>query len=174
MPRGLPDSFLLTGLLRANRRARARNLARIPRRGRASASSRIFYKVVNVTLLKPVINFELKERYGMVARHLHKIGNRVQQRAKRQVGVKSGALKASISMRHLKYRGEAAVKIGGYTSYALMHHQGTRPHTITPNPPKQALVFTKGARIIHAKVVNHPGTSPNRYLTDQLRKELLR
>lgn len=173
MPRGLPDSFLLTGLLRANRRARARNRARIPRRGGAGKQV-LYYKVVNVSLLKPIIQFELKHNYGMVGRHLHKIGNRIQQRAKRQVGVKTGALRASIRMKHVKVRGEAAVKIGGYTDYALIHHRGTRPHTITPNPPRKALVFRSGARIVHAKVVNHPGTRPNRYLTDQLRKEVVR
>lgn len=174
MARGLPDSFLLTGLRRANRAARRRNLARIPRRGGGRGKQVLYYKLVNVVLYKPILQFELRHHYGMVGRHLHKIGNRIQQRAKRQVGVKTGALRSSIRMRHVKIRGEAAVKIGAYTNYALLHHRGTRPHVITPNPPRQALVFRSGARIVHAKVVNHPGTRPNRYLTDQLRKEVLR
>ena len=79
-----------------------------------------------------------------------------------------------MKLRHVRVGRETAVKIGTYTEYALMHHQGTRPHIITPNKPGGNLVFMKGSRVIHTKMVMHPGTRANRYLTDQLRKQILR
>jgi hypothetical protein len=167
MPKGFPDSFLLTSALRTKRA-----LQRGPRVG--SRPTVIYYKLVNLILFKPIIQFELRGKYGMVDRHLHKIGNRIQQRAKRQVKVKTGKLRASIRMRHETQRGERAVRVGAYTRYALMHHRGTRPHIITPNKPGGNLVFMRGSRIVYTKIVNHPGTRPNRYLTDQLRKERFR
>lgn len=167
MPRGFPDSFLLTTALKAKRA-----LQRKPRIG--SRPTVIYYKLVNLVLYRPIIQFELRGRGGMVDKHLHKIGNRIQQRAKLQVKVKTGKLRASIKMRHETQRGERAVRVGAYTSYALIHHQGTRPHIITPNKPGGNLVFRRGSRIVFTKLVNHPGTRPNRYLTDQLRKERFR
>ena len=167
MTRGLPDSFLLTSALKF------RNDLRRGFRPRTRPTV-ITYKLVNLVLYKPIIQFELRGRNGMVDKHLHRIGNRIQQRAKLQVKVRTGKLRASIRMRHETQRGERAVRVGAYTSYALIHHQGTRPHIITPNKPGGNLVFMRGSRVIHTKLVNHPGTRPNRYLTDQLRKERFR
>lgn len=166
MPRGFPDSFVLTAALRLKRR-----LQRGGRGGPLGAPGRppVAYKLVNLTLYKPIVNFELRNPYGTVGRYVHKIGNRVAQRARLQVGVKTGRLKASIKFQHIQRAGEAAVKIGAYTHYAKMHHEGTRPHVITPTKPGTQLIFMKGARIIRTPLVNHPGTRPNRYLTDQLR-----
>lgn len=172
MPKGFPDSFALTAALRAGRRIRGRRGGG-RRRGGAGLTG-ISYKLVNLVLYKPILEFELRSSHGMVGRTLHKIGNRVLQGARRQAGVKSGRLRASMKLRHVRVRREAAVKIGAYTEYALMHHQGTRPHIITPNKPGGNLVFMKGSRVIHTKMVMHPGTRANRYLTDQLRKQILR
>jgi len=170
MPKGLPDSFLLTGALRLKRRLQRAGRAGL-RRGGPQA---IYYEVTNVTLYRPVINFELRSQYGTVGRYMHKVGNRIAQRARRQVGVKTGRLRSSISFKHVKIAGEAAVKIGAYTNYAKLHHEGTKPHIITPNKPGGQLVFMKGSRIVRTPIVRHPGTKPNRYLTDQLRKPIVR
>ena len=170
MPRGLPDSFLLTGALRLKRR--------LQRRGRGGAPGLrpvvYSYRLQNLVLYKPIVNFELRNMYGTVGRYIRKVGQRVATRARRQVGVKTGRLKASIRMQVIRRRGEVAVKIGGYTDYARMHHEGTRPHIIEPKKAGTQLVFMKGSRIIRTPVVNHPGTRPNRYLTNQLRPSLLR
>lgn len=168
MPRGLPDSFLLTGALRLKRR--------LQRGGRGGPPGRppVAYKLVNLVLYKPIITFELRTPYGMVGRYMHRVANRITQRARNQVGVKTGRLKASIKFQHIQRAGETAVKIGAYTHYAKMHHEGTRPHVITPNRPGGQLVFVKGSRIIRTPLVNHPGTKPNRYLTDQLRPPIRR
>lgn len=171
MPRGFPDSFVLTAALRAKRKFSGSG-------GRGGGGGRkatgLSYTLVNLVLYKPIIQFELRGRYGMVDQHLNRIGNRVIQRARRQAGVQTGKLRSSMRLTHVSVNREAAVKIGAYTNYALMHHQGTRPHLIVPTRPGGTLVFRKGSRVIHTKVVNHPGTKPNRYLTDQLRISVLR
>jgi hypothetical protein len=170
MPRGLPDSFALNAVLKAGRRI---GKAGSGARSRTNVTG-VTYKLVNLTLFKPILNFELRSRSGMVDRHMGQIGSSVLRGARRQAGIKTGRLRASMKLTHTRSRGEVAVKIGAYTHYALMHHQGTRPHTITANKPGGNLVFRKGSRIIFTPIVMHPGTRPNRYLTDQLRKQILR
>jgi len=171
MPKGFPDSFILTGALRVGRRIRRAGAGRGGPKLRPVLYS---YRLQNLVLYKPIINFELRTMYGTVGRYIRKVGQRVSRRARAQVGVQTGRLKASIRMKVIRRKGEIAVKIGGYTDYALMHHQGTRPHVITPKKAGTQLVFMKGTRLIRTPMVMHPGTKPNRYLTDQLRPSLLR
>jgi hypothetical protein len=66
-------------------------------------------------------------------------------------------------------RGMPRVIVGSSHPIALIHHEGTRPHIIVPVKAK-ALRFPGAAPsgFIFAKRVNHPGTKPNRYLTDNL------
>lgn len=125
-----------------------------------------------VIIYKTALNFQTHAAQGMVGRHLHKIGNRIVEGAKRQVGVKTGDLRKSIKLQHIVFREGAAIKVGSNLHYAHAHHEGTKPHIITPNPPNKVLVFSKGSRIVHAQVVKHPGTQPNRYLSDQLRTHI--
>jgi hypothetical protein len=88
--------------------------------------------------------------------------------AKAQVGVRTGALRASIHMRHLRDSRGQYVKIGSGLDYALLHHNGTRPHIIRPDRAK-VLRFVRGGKVIFAHSVRHPGTKANRYLTDNLK-----
>jgi len=142
---------------------------------RPSAPGSMSVSSVKLVLYKPIINFELNSNFGMVGRHLHRTGNRISQLAKLQVGKKTGRLARSIKFEHIARNPLGpGIKVGGYTPYALLHHQGTRPHLIVPNKPGGNLVFMKGSRIVHTKIVRHPGTRPNRYLTDSVRKVLLR
>lgn len=48
---------------------------------------------------------------------------------------------------------------------------GTRPHVIRPVRAR-ALKFTVGGQTVHAKIVMHPGTKPNRFLQEALRAAL--
>lgn len=89
--------------------------------------------------------------------------------AKRKVGVKTGALQRSIHKRHLGNFTGQYLWIGSEKHYAEIHHNGSRPHLITPNPPNKVLSFTKGSRLIRTSKVMHPGTKPNPYLSSQLR-----
>lgn len=89
--------------------------------------------------------------------------------AKAKAGYKTGRLRASIHMRHLGNPTGQYLWIGSKVDYALLHHSGSRPHTITANKPGGSLVFMKGSRVIRTPMVSHPGTRPNRYLSSQLR-----
>lgn len=109
----------------------------------------------------------LHEPTGLVGRDLYKRAYRVQTAAKRQVGVKTGALRQSIGMRHERSFMGQKIFVGSKLSYALLHHEGTKPHVILP-VRAQYLVFRSGGKLIFTTKVNHPGTRPNRYLSDNL------
>lgn len=116
----------------------------------------------------PAIDKFLNSQAGPVGRWLAKQGFKVLARAKRQVGVRTGALRASLHMRHYRDSRGQYVRIGSSLSYARLHHQGSKPHLITPKE-KQVLRFYSRGRIVYARAVLHPGNKPNRYLTDNLR-----
>jgi hypothetical protein len=88
----------------------------------------------------------------------------VEKLAQRKVGVKTGALRASIYRRHLGNFSGQFIIIGSDKKYAKDHHEGTRPHQIFASPGGK-LSFTKNGRRIFTNSVNHPGTKPNPYLT---------
>lgn len=89
--------------------------------------------------------------------------------AKRQVGVKTGALRKNIRATHLgNYTGQY-VTMWADKPYAYAHHEGTRPHLIRPTAIDGKLIFRTGSRVIMTTMVRHPGTKPNRYLSDQIR-----
>lgn len=142
------------------------------RRPRASYGAEVnfTYTFGNVVLYKPILNYELNVQGGMVGRHLQKIGAKIVAGARSQVGVRTGRLRTSIHMTHHTEASGQYIKVGSRLSYAYLHHEGTKPHIITPNPPNTTLRFSKGARIIQTTVVRHPGTKPNRYLSNQLRR----
>ena len=93
--------------------------------------------------------------------------NRTIIRAKRDVGVKSGALRASIYSTHRGTSTGQYAEVIAPLSYALAHHNGTRPHIIKPKKAEQ-LVFRSGSRIIRTSIVKHPGTRANRFLFKNL------
>ena len=105
---------------------------------------------------------------GDVGRYLAKKGRIVQAAARSQVGVRTGALRASIHMRHLRDSRGQYVKIGSALNYALLHHEGSKPHLIVPKRATVLKFATRG-RMVYAHAVMHPGTKANRYLTDNLK-----
>lgn len=109
----------------------------------------------------------LNDPDGPTGRMLKRRGGYVLRAAKRQVGVRTGALRQSIHMRHLRDSRGQYVKIGSNLNYALLHHEGSKPHKIYPDRA-QALRFVSRGAIIFASSVNHPGTKANRYLLDNL------
>lgn len=53
------------------------------------------------------------------------------------------------------------------TEYAIMVHDGTRPHVITPKTPGGVLRFEgSDGGIVFATHVNHPGTAPRPFLLE--------
>jgi hypothetical protein len=72
--------------------------------------------------------------------------------------------------------------VGTDVDYAVMVHDGTRPHIIKPKRAhtlrrssrgvvKPALRFEIGGQVVYARVVHHPGTDPRPFLDRALREE---
>lgn len=125
--------------------------------------------MTRVVFREPAMGNYLNLPSGEVGRYLAKKGRLIELAAKRQVGVQTGALRASIHMRHLTDPRGQYVKIGSPLSYARMHHDGTKPHLIRPNTAHMLRFVSKG-QIVFAHMVRHPGTPANRYLTDNMRR----
>lgn len=166
---GIRDSWVLWG---ARRFARSiRRMGPRPSSGSSSSSApRGFtWHVSNVVFYKPAVESLLKGPNGPVARHMYKVGKEIQVLARRKVGVKTGNLRNSIRVNpRTTALGERAVEVGSNMKYAYTHHEGSRPHIIVPNK-RTHLRFRAGARIVYTKMVLHPGTRPNRYLTTAMR-----
>lgn len=125
---------------------------------------------------------------GPVFRQMVNLGELVKQEAQRRVGVykpdgadpfaarrlarrPSGTLRDSIVKRVARDPdGTPVVLVGSDDPIALLHHEGTSAHPIIARR-KPRLVFwsSKLQRIVRVRAVRHPGTAPNRYLTDALK-----
>lgn len=125
------------------------------------------YQLTNVSWYKAPLDYLLNNPAGPVGRDLVKRGQKVLNAARMQVGVDTGRLKASLKMNHERDSRGQFVRVGSKLNYALMHHEGTRPHIIVPKR-SQVMVFNKGSQVIYATTVRHPGTKANRYLKDNL------
>lgn len=113
----------------------------------------------------------LNHRDGAVGQYLKSKGNEILISARSRVGVRTGALRASLHMRHMRDPRGQQLWIGSKLNYALAHHEGTKPHVITPKSAKM-LRFVSRGQIVYAHSVNHPGTKANKYLADALRDKL--
>lgn len=110
-----------------------------------------------------------KNPNGLIGSYFKRKGEILEQLAKTQVGKKTLALQRSIN-NTMYYGGSGfVVRVGSNNSIAHLHHEGTKAHTILPKSAK-TLRFNSHGKIVYAKVVHHPGTRPNKYLTDNLRK----
>jgi len=54
--------------------------------------------------------------------------------------------------------------------HALLLHEGTKPHVIHPKKAKMLRFRTRKGTVAYAKMVKHPGTIPNPFLSDALQK----
>lgn len=127
----------------------------------------ITFTFQKLTLYDAPMNEMLKSPNGMVGKHLRDIGRTIVIAAKRQVGVDTDELRASIGMIHSRGLIEQYITIGSDVGHALEHHEGTRPHMIRAKN-HEFLRFSAGSRVVYARQVMHPGTRPNHYLSDQL------
>lgn len=133
------------------------------------------YKTKHIFFIwhRPQLDFLLKESGGAVGSHLMGRGRLIVVAAKAQVGVKTGRLKESIDITYQKLPQGPRVKIGSDVKYALIHHEGSKPHIIVAKPPKVLKFRTKSGVVAYAKSVAHPGTKPNRYLSDHIKLAIL-
>lgn len=116
---------------------------------------------------------------GPVVRRLIEDGEVVKQGARDRVGVhepdpwgrpkdrRPGQLRDSIVKRLVERGTEVVMQVGSEDPIALWHHEGTQPHVITPRKAPR-LVFWQAGGVRYALIVHHPGTRPNRFLTDAL------
>ena len=112
---------------------------------------------------------EFETTTGMVGKDIKNRSAILTLLAKIQVGKKTGQLSTSISYTISSDPRGVVGTIGSDNSIAYLHHEGTKPHIIVPRF-KKTLRFVSGGKIVYAKLVHHPGTKPNRYLTDNLNK----
>lgn len=122
---------------------------------------------VIVKLRDRELDFYLNEPAGTVGRWLHRRGMLIVAVAKIKVGKRSGRLMSSIHMRHLRKGPGQRLEIGSPVGYALLHHEGTKPHQIVGKG--KHLRFSAGGRVVYTRSVSHPGTRANHYLTDAVR-----
>ena len=113
----------------------------------------------------------LNQEGGPVGQYLKRKGNEILTAARFRVGVRTGALRASLHMRHMRDPRGQQIWIGSDLNYALAHHEGTKPHVITPKSAKMLRFVSRGT-VVYAHAVNHPGTKANKYLADALRDKL--
>jgi hypothetical protein len=104
---------------------------------------------------------------GPVSLMLLQKGRRLNTLARHQAGFASGRLYRSMGYAVKPYRASLMVEVGSPVKYALLHHEGTRPHAIYPRKAKM-LRFARYGRINYRARVFHPGTRANHYLTDNL------
>ena len=121
---------------------------------------------------KASMNRTFRSRGGLVGRYIEGKGQTLTALARGQVGVRTGFLRSRI--RYTMFNrsnsvGDISVRVGATHRIARIHHDGTKAHIIKPRY-KKALRFQQHGKIVFAKIVKHPGTKPNRFLTDNLPK----
>jgi hypothetical protein len=127
--------------------------------------------MAKVTYYSGALDRLLNQEGGPVGQYLKDKGNEILVSARARVGVRTGALRASLHMRHMRDPRGQRIWIGSDLNYALAHHEGTKPHVITPKSGKMLRFVSKGT-VVYAHAVNHPGTKANKYLADALRDKL--
>jgi hypothetical protein len=166
MPRGFPDSWGLWATKKAFRGIKGSG-ARAVRAAGGGSSTHYTYKFSHLNLHKIRLDAYTKTAKGPLWGILQRRGKLVISLARRQVGVDTGRLRASITMDHKTVRYGQELKIGSKNKIAYLHHEGTKPHLIVPKTAPQLVFMSKG-RIIRTQMVKHPGTRPNQFLSDQL------
>lgn len=106
---------------------------------------------------------------GGIYKDLRQRGRRVARRARQLVGVESGSLRASIGVETAYGRKFPEVRVAANHRRAMMHHDGTPPHLITPERGR-VLKFKVAGKIVYAEKVDHPGTRANPFLYRALRE----
>lgn len=126
--------------------------------------------MASVTIYYDRVNHLLRAPTGLVRPFIESKAREVVAYSKIQVGVQTGALRSSISYTMGPVGAEASAKVKAHDWKALLHHEGARPHLITSTSKK--LTIPRGGTVIYTKTVRHPGTKPNRYLTDSLKRAI--
>ncbi len=88
-----------------------------------------------------------------------------------QIAQKEAPVKTHHLVQRIKARFEPLVGIvESLAQYSVFVHEGTRPHIILP-VRKKALANVKRG-LMFGRKVNHPGTSPNRFMLRSIKKAI--
>jgi hypothetical protein len=123
--------------------------------------------MARVTFYDPEMDWLLKSPSGPTGRFLAAVGRDIMAKSRAQVGVKTGALKASIRMSHSRDPLGQKIIIGSKLKHAYLHHEGSVPHIIVPKQAKMLKFVSKGRMVLKDRVF-HPGTKANKYLKDPM------
>lgn len=105
---------------------------------------------------------------GPIIGDLTRRATNVQMGAVRQVGKVTRRLERSIVKRPgVDGRGPFVMVVSEGVPYAVWHHEGTDAHIIRARRAK-VLSWVSGGERRFAASVHHPGTRPNRFLSDNL------
>jgi len=126
---------------------------------------------VEIRIDQAALDRLLHHRDGLVGRDLQRRADRV-ARAARQWA--PGSMPQQIPEPTINRRGagDLSATIVSRHFATLFVVRGTPRHTIRPRPGTKALRFTVAGRTVFARVVNHPGTQPNDFLTKALREAI--
>lgn len=131
------------------------------------------YSGPNLKLDDAALNTMLNDPKGEVGRYLRKIGLLILSGARAMVGVQSGALRRSLTMRQGLTGRYQYVSVGSNLSYAELHHEGSKPHDISGGVGR-IMRFNVGGKVVYARKVEHPGTKPNKYLVEPMNRAVRR
>lgn len=122
----------------------------------------------------------LRSPSGPLVRRMIEDGNLVKREAQRLVGYsqpdplgrprrRPNHLRDTIVTRLVERGGVPVMLVGSEDPIALLHHEGTEPHPIyATRAPFLVFWWERENRLVVTRSVNHPGTAPNRYLTNAL------
>lgn len=123
--------------------------------------------MARVTFYDPEMDWLLKNPAGPTGRFLAGVGREIMRKSRIQVGVRTGALKASIRMSHSRDPLGQKIVVGSKMNYAYLHHEGSIPHVIVPKNAKMLKFVSRGRMVLKDRVM-HPGTKANKYLKDPM------
>lgn len=124
--------------------------------------------MASVTIDRSRLERMLRLPGGLVERNIRRRTERVADEARR---LAPGSMSEQITTRVDRAGREVQGHVISNHFATQFVIKGTRPHQIRP-VRAQALRFTVGGRVVYAKLVNHPGTDPNNFLAEALRRAL--
>lgn len=132
------------------------------------AEVRIRHKM-NQRYVRAALALSPKLRRAMLLR-----GLAVQTAAKQRLNepprrIDTGRLRNSIQIQERFTRGRAVVRVGTNVQYALVIHNGSKPHMIHPRNAS-VLAWRGPDGMIFARSVMHPGFAANPFLRDGLER----
>lgn len=109
----------------------------------------------------------LESENGEVGRFLKLKGAQLVSLARANTPTRTGSLRNSIHMRHLRDSRGQYIKVGSPLPYAKAVHDGTKPRIIRPkNGP--VIRFQNNSQVVYSRFAVHPGTKGYKYLSKAL------